>query len=163
MVGCFTWAFAATSAAMVSNIIGQGRKDEVQFLIRKIVKISTGVALLIGIVINIFPTQLLSVFGQDHSFIIAAIPVVRIVTTAMVFMSFSVIWLNAVTGTGNSRITFLIELFCILLYCIYIFVVLEKYFLSITYGWMSEWLYWICMFSLSFLYIRSGKWKGKMI
>ncbi len=107
MVGCFTWAFAATSAAMVSNIIGQGRKDEVQFPIRKIVKISTGVALLIAVIINIFPTQLLSVFGQDEAFIIAGIPVVRVVTTAMVFMSFSVIWLNAVTGTGNSRITFL--------------------------------------------------------
>ena len=163
MVGCFTWAFGATSAAMVSNVIGQGKKDEVQILIRKIVKISSGLAVVVGIFINIFPTALLSIFGQDHSFIVAAIPVVRVVTTAMVFMSFSVIWLNAVTGTGNSRITFLIELFSIFLYCIYVFVVLEKCFLSITYGWMSEWIYWISMFSLSFLYIRSGKWKGKVI
>jgi MATE family, multidrug efflux pump len=41
--------------------------------------------------------------------------------------------------------------------------VLSKYFLSITYGWMSEWLYWISMFVPSFLYIRSGRWKKKVI
>ncbi|HVT85691.1 MAG TPA: MATE family efflux transporter [Chitinophagaceae bacterium] len=163
LVGCITWAFAAASSAMVSNIIGQGRKDEVQFLIRKIGKISMGSALVIAIIINIFPQQLLSIFGQDEAFIIAGVPVVRVVTSAMVLMSFAVIWLNAVTGTGNSRITFLIEFITIILYCAYIYIVLEKYFLPITYGWMAEWLYWIGMFTLSYLYIRSGKWKGKVI
>lgn len=163
LVGCFTWAFAATSSAMVSNIIGQGRKDEVEFLIRKIVRISTGLAVIVGILINLFPAQLLSIYGQDKEFIIAAIPVARVVTIAMALMSFSVIWLNAVTGTGNSRVTLLIEITTIFIYCIYIYLVLEKYFLSITYGWMSEWLYWVGMFGLSFIYIRSGKWKGKVI
>jgi putative MATE family efflux protein len=163
LVGCLTWAFAATSAAMVSNIIGQGRKDEVPFLIRKIVRISMGSALLIAIIINVFPQQLLSIFGQDEAFITAGVPVVRVVTSAMVLMSFAVIWLNAVTGTGNSRITFLIELITIILYCAYIYIVLEKYFLTITYGWMGEWLYWISMFVMSFLYIRSGRWKSKVI
>jgi len=71
--------------------------------------------------------------------------------------------MNAVTGTGNSRITFLIELITIILYCIYVWLVLEKYFLSITIGWMSEWLYWLSIFFFSRLYIRSGKWQGKVI
>lgn len=163
LVGCLTWAFAAASSAMVSNIIGQGRKDEVQFLIRKIVRLSTGSALAVAILINIFPHQLLSIFGQDEAFIIEGIPVVRVVSSAMVLMSFSVIWLNAVTGTGNSRITLLIEITTIILYCAYVYIVLQKYFLPITYGWMSEWLYWIGTFTLSYIYIRSGKWKGKMI
>jgi hypothetical protein len=41
--------------------------------------------------------------------------------------------------------------------------VLEKYNFSITHGWMSEWLYWLSIFGLSYWYIRSGKWKGKVI
>ncbi|MEI9912180.1 MAG: MATE family efflux transporter [Bacteroidota bacterium] len=36
LFGIFVWAFASTSNAMVSNIIGQGKKDEVERLIRKI-------------------------------------------------------------------------------------------------------------------------------
>jgi MATE family multidrug resistance protein len=163
LIGCITWALAATSSSMVSNIIGQGRKDKVRELIWRIVKISTGLSLIVAILINLFPRVLLSAYGQDEAFITAAIPVVRVVTTAMVLMSFSVIWMNAVTGTGNSRITFLIELVTIVLYCFYVYLVLETYFLSITYGWMSEWLYWLSIFFFSWLYMRSGKWKNKVI
>lgn len=163
IVGCITWAFAAASTAMVSNIIGQGKKEQVQYLIRKIVRISTSAASVVAVLMNIFPKQLLSVFGQDEAFIIAGIPVLRVVSSGLIFMSFSVIWLSAVTGTGNSRMTFLIELFSIILYCFYVYIVLQNFFLPITYGWMAEWLYWIGMFILSFFYIRSGKWKGKVI
>jgi MATE family multidrug resistance protein len=163
IAGCFTWAFAATSSSMVSNIIGQDRKEEVPFLIMKIVKLSFMFSVLLALLINIFPRTLLSVFGQDDSFIEAAIPVVRVVSSALLLMSFGVVWLNAVTGTGNSRYTFLIELVTIILYCVYVYVVLEVLQLSIVYGWMSEWLYWLSLFFFSWLYIRSGKWKKKVI
>jgi MATE family multidrug resistance protein len=163
LIGCITWALAATTSSMISNIIGQGKKEQVQALIFRIVKISTAFSLVMAILINLFPSVLLSIYGQDLAFTTAAIPVVRVVTAAMVLMSFSVIWVNAITGTGNSRVTFLIELITIVLYCLYVYLVLEKYNLSITYGWMSEWLYWLSLFTLSFLYIRSGKWKNKVI
>jgi putative MATE family efflux protein len=163
LVGCITWAFATTTSSMVSNIIGQGRKDEVFLLIRKIVRISSGFSIIMAIIINLFPGILLSIYGQDKEFINTAIPVVRVVTIAMVLMSFSVVWLNAVTGSGNSRVTFLVELITIVLYCIYVYLTLEYYNLSITWGWMSEWLYWISIFFLSWLYMRSGKWRNKVI
>jgi multidrug resistance protein, MATE family len=163
LAGSVTWAFAATSSSMVSNIIGQGKKEMVYTLIMRIVKISSAFSITMAILINLFPATLLSIFGQDKEFIDTAIPVVRVVTAAMVLMSFSVIWLNAVTGTGNSRVTFFIELITIVLYCIYVYLTLEFYNLSITWGWMSEWLYWISIFFLSWLYMRSGKWKNKVI
>jgi Na+-driven multidrug efflux pump len=163
LVGCFTWAFAATSATMVSNIIGQGKKDQVQGLIIKIMKISLGFSFVVAVLINLFPGQLLAIFGQDEIFKNAAIPVVRIVTIAMLFMSIAVVWLNAITGTGNSRTTLLIEFITISLYCIYVYLVLEKYHLSIAVGWASEWLYWVSIFGFSWWYIRSGKWRGKVI
>ena len=163
LVGVFTWAFASTTNAMVSNIIGQGREDQVMALIRKIMKMSIGFSAIVALLLNIFPRLLLSMYGQDVAFTEEAIPVLRIVTIAMFLMSFSVIWLNAVTGTGNTRINLLIELITIFFYCIYIYLVLERWNLSIVYGWMSEWLYWGSIFTLSFVYIRSGKWKGKVI
>ena len=163
LIGCFIWAFAATGAAMVSNVIGQGKHENVYPLILKIISISTGVSFVICILINLFPRILLSVFGQNETFIQHAIPVVRVLTFAILLMSFSSIWLNSVTGTGNSRITLLIEIITIILYCIYAYVVLEKLFLPIAYGWMSEWLYWISLFISSWLYMRSGRWKAKVI
>ena len=161
LTGCISWAFAATTSAMVSNIIGQGRKEEVLSLIMRITKISVLAVFTLAVLINIFPRFLLSAFGQDEAFMDAAMPVLRVVTTAMVLISVSVAWLNAITGTGNSRITLLIEVVAVIFYTIYVYVVLEKMKLSITWGWMSEWLYWTVIFCMAFFYMRSGRWKKK--
>ena len=161
--GVFTWAFAATTNTMVSNVIGQGKKDQVILLIKKIVRISMIISVCVALVLNLFPHLFLSIYGQGDEFIADAIPVVRIVSSALILMSFSTVWLNAVTGTGNSKVTLYIEFFTIILYCVYVYLVLEVFNLSITIGWMSEWLYWISLFSASYFYIRSGKWKEKVI
>jgi MATE family multidrug resistance protein len=163
MFGCMSWAFASTSNSMVSNIIGQGKHEQVIPVIKKIVKLSTGIALVLCLLLNLFPHLFLSIFGQSDEFIQEGIPVIRVVSLAMILMSFSVVWLHAVTGTGNTKVTFLIEAVTIILYCVFIYVVLEKLKLSITIGWMSEWLYWTCMFIPAFFYLRSGHWKKKVI
>jgi MATE family multidrug resistance protein len=161
--GVFTWAFASTANAMVSNIIGQGKQDRVVELIGKIVRLSVGFALIVAVLLNFFPRLFLSVYGQNAAFNQAAIPVIRVISTALILMSFATVWLNAVTGTGNSRISLLIEFITIIFYCLYIWFVLERWHLSLVQGWMSEWVYWLSTFSLAFLYIRSGRWRGKII
>lgn len=163
LFGVFTWAFAATTNTMVSNIIGQGKKERVIEVIHKIVRISTSFAVIIAILLNLFPGVFLLIYGQDPGFVEAAIPVVRVVSIAMVLMSFSTIWLNSVTGTGNTTVNLGIEAVTIVIYCIYCFIVLEWLKLPLAVGWMSEWIYWISMFIMSFLYIRSGRWKKKVI
>jgi MATE family multidrug resistance protein len=161
--GVFTWAFAATSNTMVSNIIGQGKKDLVVMLIKKIVRISLIISIGVATILNVFPYLFLSIYGQGAEFVREAIPVLRIVSTALIVMSFSTVWLNAVTGTGNSLVNLAIEAIAIILYVIYVYLVLEVYDLPVYVGWMSEWLYWIALFVCSYLYIRSGRWRKKVI
>ncbi|MES1219345.1 MAG: MATE family efflux transporter [Bacteroidota bacterium] len=161
--GSFTWAFAATASSMVSNVIGQGRQDQVQHLIRSIVKLSTGMAIIVFFLLNLAPQLFLSIYGQSDEFMQRGIPVIRVISIAMILMSFSVVWISSVTGTGNTKVSLMIEAGTIILYCIFVYIVLEKLKLGITYGWMSEWLYWNCLFIPSFIYIRSGRWRKKVI
>lgn len=161
--GVFTWAFAATSNTMVSNIIGQGLKEKVIPLIHKIVHVSMALSVTTCIALNLFPHLFLSVYGQGEDFIQAAIPVLRVVSSALILMSFATVWLNAVTGTGNTIVNLGIEFIAIAFYSIYAYIVLEKLKLPITWGWAAEWIYWSTMFLLSYLYIRSGRWKKKII
>ena len=163
LAGIFSWAFAATSNTMVSNVIGQGKQEEVLPLIRRIVKVSSGFSFLLIVLLNIFASTLLSLFGQGEDFIEYATPVLRVVSSALMFQSFSVVWLNAVTGTGNTGVNLLIEFFTLILYTAYVYVVLEVWNLSITWGWVSEWVYWIVMFIMAFFYMKSGKWKNKKV
>ncbi len=161
--GCFSWAFAATTNAMVSNLIGQGKQDQVVPMIKKIIQLSSGSALLIALLLNLFPQPFLALFGQNDAFATEALPVLRVVTLALLLMSVSTVMLNTVTASGNTRISFYIEAMAIVFYSDYVYVVSEHLFLSITYSWMSEWLYWICLFTPSFFYVRSGRWKNKKI
>jgi putative MATE family efflux protein len=163
ITGVFVWAFASTTNAMVSNIIGQGRKEEVLLLIKKIVNLSLSITTGMVILFNIFAPELLSFFKLSPEFIDAAMPPLRIVTVGMLFMSFSVVWLNAVTGTGNTKVNLLIEFVTITLYIIYVYLVLEVFHLNLIWAWASEILYWISIFVMAYFYIKSGKWKGKVI
>jgi len=163
LFGIFCWAFASTTNTMVSNILGQGKPEEVMPLIRRVVSMSLGVSVFIFVILNLAPEFFLSFYSQGDEFIAEAVPIVRIVSVALLMMSVGTIWLNAVTGTGNTRVNLMIELVTIVVYCAYVFLVLEYWNLSIGWGWVSEWVYWISMFSMAFFYMRSGKWRGKNI
>jgi MATE family multidrug resistance protein len=163
LFGIFAWAFASATNAMVSNIIGQGLEARVTKLIRRTVRLSVALSLVIAIALNCFPKAFLSIYGQDAAFINEAIPVIRVVSLALIMMSFSTVWLNAVIGTGNTRVNLVIEFITIVFYGIYIYFVLERWNGSLVAAWISEWLYWMSIFSMSFWYIRSGRWKGKVV
>jgi multidrug resistance protein, MATE family len=132
-------------------------------LIRRIATLSFSISSVIFIVLNVVPEWFLSFYGQSDAFISEGIPVMRIVSIALLMMSFATVWLNAVTGTGNTVVNLMIELITVVLYSIYVYVVLEYFKFPITWGWGSEWVYWISMFTLAYAYLRSGKWRHKKI
>ncbi len=161
--GSFTWAFAATSNTMVSNIIGQNMQDKVIPLINKIAKWSFGFALCVCILLNVFAHQFLSIYGQGEGFMQEGIPVLRVVSIALLIMSIATIWLNGVTGTGQSKINLAIEFVAIIIYLIYAYLTIEYYQFPITIGWMCEIIYWITLLIPSYIYIKSNRWKDKKI
>ena len=162
--GTAFWALAATTNSMVSNVIGQNKKDHVIHLVWKISRLSLLMAVIVCGILNFFPDVYLSLFRpHDAAFINEGIPVVRLIGGVMLFLSVGTVWLNAVTGTGNSRITFLVEIGALIFYCLYVFVVMEVKHLSILWGWMSEILYWTILFLLSYFYITGKRWKETVI
>jgi len=163
LFGIFVWAFASTTNAMVSNIIGQGKKEQVIHLVNKIARLSIGFTFILCAFINIVPHLFFDLYDLDQSFINEAIPVLRMVTTGMMVMSFATVWLNAVTGTGNTRINLAIEIAAIIIYTLYIYLVLKYRDLGLLWGWASEALYWGSIFLLSYTYIKKGNWREKKI
>ncbi len=161
MFGIFSWSFAATANTMVSNIIGQGREREVLGVVKRISSVSFSISLLLFFILNIWPEWFLGFYGQSDDFIREAIPVVRVVSVGLLMMSLGPVWLNAVTGTGNTRVNLVIELITLILYVVYVYLVLEYFKLPLTWGWASEWLYWLSMLSMAFYYMKSGRWRNK--
>ncbi len=162
LVGVFVWAFAATSNTMVSNIIGQKRNDLVVVVINRIMILSFLCCSIMCLIVNIFPEQFFTLFGQNNQFITDGIPVLRVVSIGLMVMSIANIWLNGVTGTGKTTVNLLIEIIAILFYMCYTWIFMKVNFISLEVAWGNEIIYWIFVFSASFIFFKRGKWKNEI-
>jgi multidrug resistance protein, MATE family len=161
--GCTTWALASTCNSMVSNVIGQGLQERVMQVVHMIMRLSLGLAIVFAIIINLFPESFLSIYGQSAEFIKEGVPVLRIVSMAIVLMAIGAIVLNGVNGTANTNMTLMIEIVAITFYSVYIYSVFEHWRLPFIIGWFCELLYWAFIFLMAYGYLRSGRWKGKVV
>ena len=159
LIGVFVWAFASTSNTMVSNLMGQKKEEKVMQAIKKIMLWSAGSCFLMVSLLNIFPAAFFGLFGQSADFVQQGIPVIRVVSAGLLFMSVANIWLNGVTGTAKTRVNLLIEVISITVYLSYTWVFMKLHYISLAMAWTNEMIYWFTIFLLSFLYLRSGKWK----
>ncbi len=158
LAGVFIWAFAGATNTMVSNLMGQRREKEVIKAITRIMLWSVGLAGAIVLLLNMFPHIFFSLFAQDDNFIQHGIPVVRTVSVGIVCMSMANIWLNGVTGTGKTKINLLIEIVAIILYMGYTFYFTKFNYISLAMAWSNEIIYWLTIFTLSFIFLKSKKW-----
>ncbi|MEI7736665.1 MAG: MATE family efflux transporter [Ferruginibacter sp.] len=161
LAGVFVWAFASTSNVVVSNLMGQKREDKIIEAINKIMLLSVGFCSVMVIVLNIFPELFFNLFGKDDEFVSSGTPVARIVSIGMLFMSVANIWLNGVTGTGKTRVNLMIEIVAITVYLAYTFIFMKWHYISLAMAWSNEIVYWLTIFIMAFVFLKSGKWKTK--
>lgn len=159
IAGIFIWAFAGTCNTMVANLIGQGKKKLVILAVRKISLWSLGCTGIIVLLLNIIPAAFFELFGQSETFVQEGIPVIRVVSTGMLLMSLSNIWLNAVTGTGKTKINLAIEFTAIFLYLVYTYYFMKYNYISLAVAWSNELVYWSIILIMSAAFMISGKWK----
>lgn len=163
ILGVCTWAFASTCNTIVSRTIGQGAEDRVPALIRKVVQLSFITTGVICLFLFIFPGYFLSMYTNDLALIQFSIPSMRALLMGALLMSVATVFFNGVVGTGNTWVNLIIEVTCVVLYVIYCFVFIQQLKLPLYVAWLSECVYWLSLLLISVLYLRSGRWKGKMI
>jgi putative MATE family efflux protein len=163
IVGVGTWALATTCNTMVSNIIGQGRQREVPHIILKICKLSLLYAVVVCVLLLVFSKEFLSIYSDDVSLVAFSIPSLRVIVVATLIMSISTVIFNGVVGTGNTLVNLTMEVTSVCIYLVYCYFIIRVWHSPLYLCWGSEFVYWTCLFTFSFLYLRTGRWKGKEI
>ena len=157
------WGFASATNTLVSFLIGAKREGEVMSLVYKVMVLClTGVGIMV-IVGTIFPHEAVRIYTNDLSLLEATVPVVYIVNVAALMLSANFIFFNAVSGTGKTNISFLLEVITLIFYVSYIWFIIVVYEGTISVVWTSEWVYALLLGSMSFWYLKSGKWKGGVV
>lgn len=157
------FAFGSITNSLVSNLIGEGKSDFVIPVIKKVAILNF--ALIGGVVLisAFIPRTLISIYTSDPELISQTVPTFYVVMSALVMFSFANILFNGVSGTANTATALWIELATIVVYLNVAWFLAVKLKLSIELVWTSEYIYFSVMSILSYLYLKSGRWRRKII
>ena len=157
------WGFATASNTLVSFLIGEGRSDEVMKLIYKIVAICFFAVVIVVSMGATFPRLVLEIYTNKPELIVMGIPVLRVVSVGALLLSIGFILFSGVSGTGKTNVSLAIELLVLSLYLIYTYTLIEIWHVNVSMAWTAEWLYGFLLSLLSFIYLKTGRWKAHRI
>jgi Na+-driven multidrug efflux pump len=154
------WGFSAAASTITSNIIGQGKHDDVFVAMKNICLLSFAIIGTAALINFLMPGVILSVFTSDPALIRDSYSCMRIMNVAMLFFSVGFVLITMVSGTGATRVSLWIETFAIIIYVVYIYLVVMILKMRVESVWVSEVIYWILMAALSYRYLKSRRWES---
>lgn len=157
------FAFGSTASSLVSNVIGQGRIDQVIPVIKKVSLLNFMLVGSIVVISALIPSLLISVYTSDQELVRQTVPSFYVIMSALLLFSFSSILFNGVSGTANTATALTIEVVTIAVYLLVAYYLAVYLKLSIELVWMSEYVYFLMLGLLSYLYLKSGKWRKKQV
>ena len=153
------WGLASTGNTMVSYILGQEKKEEVLLLIRRIMNIGFFITILYLPFIIFVPEWIIRIYTNDVKLIAGAIKPLYVVYIASLFCVPGAISLFSLSGTGDTKTSFVIEVVTTSAYLIYAVFVALVFKMALEFIWGAEALYWIMITILAYVRLKSGKWK----
>ncbi len=163
LLGIPAMAFGATANTIVSRLIGSGKREEVVATLRRITFMGYLCMLPIIIFCIAAPELLLSIYTDNAELIAASIHTLYVLCVAMIFFVPGFAYFEAVSGTGNTKHGFYIEVIVISFYTLGIYLFMDVFTVGIAAAWLVETIYAIAMFGLSYLYIKKYNWQKTII
>lgn len=156
-------ALAATASTLTSNLMGQGEADAVPAVVSRIIRLGCFIVLPMAVLAALFPEPVLRIYTDNPELIEAGRAPLYVLLSSYALSVPSQILFQSVSGTGNTRSAFAIELTALLFYTVYVVVVVIWQKADLAWGWGSELVYAGFILLLSWTYFRRGSWKQKVL
>jgi putative MATE family efflux protein len=156
-------ALSTTAGTLISNLIGAGQKDEVLKTVNRIIRIALIFVAPLMIITFIFPELFAHIYTDDLSLVAASVPVIRTVSIAIAFFAMANVIINAVSGTGSTKVAFYIEIVTLFFYISFVYYTAIINPKELYVVWFSEFIYWSFIGVLGYIYLLKGNWKNKNI
>ncbi len=158
----FVNAFASTSSSLISNLIGQGKSDEVLSLCWRIVRLCGYIVLPISLLIALFPEMVLAIYTDSQAVIGDSVVPLWVMLSSYILAVPAYIYFFSISGTGNTQVAMMIDLVSLAVYTGYIYLVCILMNASVAVCWTTEHVYSL-MILMSFFYLWKGNWRSKRI
>lgn len=155
-------SFAVTTGALISNSIGAGEKANLFPICRKILKLGYSIGLpLIGIVL-ICHRSIIGIYTTDESLIQSAVVPLVVTLLNYTFALPGYVYLNAVGGTGKTKITFIFQAIATGIYLIYLYGLNNSTNTTLTLYLTAEYLFVILLALQSIVYLKRNTIKKQI-
>ncbi|MEJ5316268.1 MAG: MATE family efflux transporter [Tenuifilum sp.] len=157
------WGFASATNSFVSQHIGKGKSDQVVKLVVKVMVITLASVFVLSALILLLGDSIIKIYTNDEHIINATLPVIRVIAIAALTMASAFISFNGVSGTGSTKVSFAIEVFTLTFYLGWAYLIAIILAKSLSLVWTSEVLYGIMVTVISIIYLRTGRWKNRVV
>ena len=156
-------AFSSTCSTLVSNIIGEGHQEKVMSLVKRILKLSYGIVSILVILFCLFPHAIARIYTDIPSLIDASVPAIIVMCSSYFINVAGQVFFMAVSGTGSTKTAFRLELVALAAYMVYCTIIIGMMKSDVAICWTAEHIYAGALLICGWLYMRSGRWKGRRI
>ena len=156
-------AFSSTCSTLVSNIIGEGHPEKVMSVVKRILKLSYAIIMVLVLIFCMLPSAVIRIYTDIPDLVTATIPSMTVMCSSYIFTVGGMIFFQAVSGTGSTNTAFRLELTALVIYTIYCTVIVGIMKADVAVCWTAEHVYAAVLLIISYAYLRSGRWKNRRI
>ncbi len=158
-LGVPTWGMGNATTTIISQLIGQGKKDEVFMTSLKISAVNLVLNIVVSSIILIAPIYVLSITTTSPSVIADAAELMPLLFGMLLVIAVANIVYYTIVGTGAIGVSLIIQIITVAAYTIYAYWATELQHLSLSYAWCAEYVYFVLCIVLSILYLKSNRWR----
>jgi putative MATE family efflux protein len=155
------FGFGATTKTYVAQYMDVKDKTIIPKIVRRIQFLIMVFLLLIFHGALLYPEQMVAVINPDPAYIEDSSYILRMVFGSILIFGLSTPYFQTINGSGNTKVTLAIEIFCMILYIGYAYFTIKVWNWNIAAIWTVEYLYFISLGVMSVLYLYIFNWRKK--
>ena len=114
-------SLGATTASLVSNLIGEGKGDQLFSLCRKILKLGYAIGLPLIVLAILLNQQIIGCYTDNPLLTEIAFYPYIVMLLNYIFAVPGFVYISALSGTGDTRTAFIFQVTTIIVYLIYLY------------------------------------------
>lgn len=155
------FGFGATTKTYIAQYMDHKETYIIPKIIRRIQFLTLIFLLAIFHGALLYPETLISIINPEEAYIKDSAYILRLVFGSIIIFGVCTPYFQAINGSGNTRITLLIEIIAMIGYILYAYFTIKVWEWSISAIWTVEYLYFITLGGLSILYLSIFNWRKK--
>lgn len=155
--------FATTTKTFVSQYVGAQLFDKIPIIQKRIRILTISSLILFFHGALLYPEYLISIINPEKIYIQKSTEILQFIVGSFLIFGITSVLFQTVNGSGNTIISFIIELLSVGIYILTSYFLIKIYKLDIYWIWSVEYIYFGTLGLLSFCYLRFFNWKKRNI